>query len=287
MAGLGRRVAPLVAGALVAAGLAVAPAYADDRAIDGPLTSGDSLFPNQGNGGYDVSHYDVDIAWTPAVPLNQSTIDATTTIQATTTGSPLSSFGLDLEGLTVTSVTVNGELAGFSRLEGDPNGTEPPPKRKLVVTPANPVTGPFTVVVDYGGIPTTHVDNDGSDGGWMPTPDGATFLGQPTGSMTGFPNNNTPKDKATYTFTVDVPDTLEVASNGELGVVNDRRRRPAHLGVGPGEPMASELSLISIGQYNVTRVHREPFRRPLHPRVVLRRLRRCRSRRSAPSSRPP
>ena len=68
MAGLGKRVAPLFAGALVAAGLAVAPAYGGD-AIDGPLTSGDSLFPNQGNGGYDVSHYDVDIAWTPAVQM--------------------------------------------------------------------------------------------------------------------------------------------------------------------------------------------------------------------------
>ena len=76
MAALGRRMAPLVAGALVAAGLAVAPAYADrniGNAIDGPLTSGDSLFPNQGNGGYDVSHYDVDLAWTPAA---DGTIDA-------------------------------------------------------------------------------------------------------------------------------------------------------------------------------------------------------------------
>ena len=126
-------------------------------------TSGDSLFPNQGNGGYDVIHYDVDIAWTPAVPLSQSTIDATTTIEATTTLAPLESFGLDLEGLTVTSVTVNGDPAVFERLEDDPNGTEPPPKRKLVVTPADPVTGPFTVVVDYEGIPTTHFDNDGSD----------------------------------------------------------------------------------------------------------------------------
>ena len=78
MAARGRRMAPLVAGALVAAGLSVAPAYADrnvGNAIDGPLTSGDSLFPNQGNGGYDVSHYDVDIAWSP-----DGTIDATTTI---------------------------------------------------------------------------------------------------------------------------------------------------------------------------------------------------------------
>jgi hypothetical protein len=239
----------LSGGALVLAGLAVAPAYADEE-IDGPLESGDTLFPNQGNGGYDVIHYDVDIAWTPVAPLPQSTIDATTTIEATTTGDALDSFGLDLEGLTVTSVTVDGDPAVFSRLEGDPNGTEPPPKRKLVVTPADPVTGPFTVVVDYEGVPTTHFDNDGSIGGWIKTADGALFLGQPTGSMTGFPNNNTPKDKATYTFTIDVPETLEVASNGELvssAIAAGRRTWVWD----QEEPMASELSLITIGQYDV------------------------------------
>ena len=109
----------------MAAGLAIAPAHAAGNsgsgtgdAIEGPLTSGDSLFPNQGNGGYDVSHYDVDIAWTPAVP--GGTIDATTTIQATTTGEPLSSFGLDLEGLTVTSVVVDNVAvppAGIERID--------------------------------------------------------------------------------------------------------------------------------------------------------------------------
>ena len=184
------------------------------------------------------------------MPLNQSTIDATTTIEATTTLSPLESFGLDLEGLTVTAVTVDGVPAGFSRLQSDPNGTEPPPKRKLVVTPTSPVSGDFTVVVDYEGVPTTHFDNDGSIGGWIKTPDGALFLGQPTGSMTGFPNNNTPKDKATYTFTVDVPETLEVASNGELvssAIAAGRRTWVWD----QAEPMASELSLISIGQYDV------------------------------------
>jgi uncharacterized repeat protein (TIGR01451 family) len=239
----------------VAAGLAIAPAYAGDRAapsaIDGPLTSGDSLFPNQGNGGYDVSHYDVDIAWTPAVPMNQSTIDATTTIQATTTGDPLSSFGLDLEGLTVAAVTVDGVPATtFTRIEEADGAT--PGKHKLVVTPASPVSGAFTVVVDYGGVPETRHDTDGSDEGWIPTADGATFLNQPIGSMTGFPNNNTPKDKATYTFSVNVPDTLEVVSNGEPDQVPPTSVAGRSTWVWrQTQPMASELALISIGQYVV------------------------------------
>ena len=248
MAGLGRRVAPLVAGALVVAGMVATPAYAD-APVAGALTSGDSLFPNQGNGGYDVSHYDVAIAWTPAVPLSLSIIDATTTITATTTGPPLSSFGLDLEGLTVASVEVNGSPATFSRL--DETATEPPGKHKLVVTPAAPVNGAFTVEVHYGGVPSKHVDTDGSWEGWVPTSDGATFLNQPIGSMTGFPNNNTPKDKATYTFRIDVPQDLEAVSNGELtssAVAAGRRTWVWD----ETRAMASELALVSIGDYVVT-----------------------------------
>ena len=72
--------------------------------------------------------------------------------------------------------------------------------------------------------------------------------------MTGFPNNNTPKDKATYTFTVNVPelpDPLEVASNGELGVATTADGARRTWVWDQEEPMASELSLISIGQYDV------------------------------------
>ena len=94
-------------------------AYAVDP-IPGPQTSGDMLFPNVGNGGYDVSDYDIDIVWTPgdADPAGRrQSIVATTTITAATTGAPLSSFSLDFEGLTVDSVTVNGTAATFTRVQ--------------------------------------------------------------------------------------------------------------------------------------------------------------------------
>ena len=47
------------------------------------------------------------------------------------------------------------------------------------------------------------------------------FLNQPVGAMTGFPNNNTPGDKATYKFTLKVPTTISggaaaAVSNGGL-----------------------------------------------------------------------
>ena len=68
--------------------------------------------------------------------------------------------------------------------------------------------------------------------------------------MTGFPNNNTPKDKATYTFTVNVPDELEVSPTASSR--RFLRQVAARTWVwDQDQPMASELSLISIGQYDM------------------------------------
>ncbi|HEX5089583.1 MAG TPA: M1 family metallopeptidase [Nocardioides sp.] len=249
MTGPWRRAAPWVAGSLAAGVLVLDPAYAAPG-VAGPLTSGDTLFPNQGNGGYDVGHYDLDLAWDPGPPGSGGTIDATATISAATTGQPLSSFGLDLQGLTVSSVSVDGAVAAFSRID-EPDGTLPG-RHKLVVTPSTPVDGTFTVVVAYGGEPDIRHDTDGSDEGWIPTADGATFMNQPIGSMTGFPNNNTPADKATYTISVDVPAGLEVVSNGEptLPLPDGSGTRSVWRWT-EARPMASELVLVSIGQYEV------------------------------------
>ncbi|WP_139977465.1 M1 family aminopeptidase [Nocardioides litoris] len=254
------RLAVALVPAVAAAALALpqaAPASAEET-VAGAQTSGDALFPNVGNGGYDVQHYDLDLAWTPATDLARSTIEATAAIRARTTGAPLSSYSLDLEGpeLTVENVTVDGVAATWTRDE-QPDLI----RHKLVVTPATAVSGEFTTVVTYAGVPTKHTDADGSAEGWNATNDGATFLNQPVGAMTGFPSNNTPADKATYTIDIDIPSTITnaagtgasaAASNGELvdkdvdaaaGRTTWRWRQT--------RPMATELVLISIGKYDV------------------------------------
>ncbi|RYB91725.1 hypothetical protein EUA93_16380 [Nocardioides oleivorans] len=253
------RAVPLV---LVAGGAAVmsgAPTYAADP-VDGAQTAGDPMFPHVGNGGYDALHYDVDIAWdaTGVVSgyMTGAFSSASTTMRAKTTGLPLRTFSLDLEGLTVDSVSVNGTAATWERITDAVSTTH-----KLVVTPAVPVEGEFTTVITYHGAPQHHVDADGSWEGWTATVDGATFMGQPIGSMTGYPNNNTPGDKATYSFDLDVPTSITSAtgtgpaaavSNGELA-----SRVPSADGTRAtwrwvqGKPMASELALISIGKYDV------------------------------------
>jgi len=215
------RAVPIV---LVAGALAAAPPPSYAAPGPGAQTSGDPMFPNVGNGGYDALHYDVDLAWSSTgVVSNFMTgqfTQAETTMTARTTGEPLTSFSLDFEGLTIDSITVDGEPATFTR-DVDAAAI----KYKLIVTPATPVDGVFTTVVRYHGSPVRHVDADGSNEGWVATRDGASFLGQPIGSMTVYPHNNTPADKATYTFTVDAPSTITsgtgtgpvaVAGNGEL-----------------------------------------------------------------------
>ncbi|MFF2051000.1 M1 family aminopeptidase [Leifsonia sp. NPDC058194] len=212
----------------------------------GATSIGDSLFRGIGNGGYDVKHYDAALAFNA-----DKTITATTVISATATQA-LSSFSLDFEGLTVSSVLVNGSPAAFTRTS-DPSISS----YKLIVTPAATVTGDFTVAVAYSGTPVTHVDPDGSSEGWVSTSDGATALGQPVGNMTWLPSNNTPADKATYDITIDAPTTIDgvsaaAVSNGELvakTVSGDGTRTSWHWR--QSRPMATELAMITIGKYLV------------------------------------
>lgn len=280
-----RTIGTAVVAALIGTGLAVSaplPAYAEDP-VAGALTAGDSLFPHQGNGGYDALHYDIDLTVDVAVSGTNNAAatttfpEATASIRATTTGAPLSSYAFDFQGstgdlaastLNVDSVTVNGEPATFSRIETTTPSNTTTDVHKLIVTPATPVSGEFVTVVRYSGRPVTHTDADGSIEGWINTTDGATFVNQPVGAMTAFPNNNTPSDKATYTFTVDAPSKLTtsnqavsanpglkdaaVAGNGTLV-----SRTPSADGDrttwvwDQPKPMASMLAMLSVGRYDV------------------------------------
>ncbi|WSY26256.1 hypothetical protein OG817_12450 [Kribbella sp. NBC_00889] len=64
--------------------------------------------------------------------------------------------------------------------------------------------------------------------------------------------NDTTDDKATYTQAITVPTGLTVLANGEAGPTTKHNGRTTfrwHM----NQPMASELAMIAIGNYNVTR----------------------------------
>ena len=91
------RLATAVAVALTVPLLATATASATPTIT----TGGDPYFPAAGNGGYDVQHYDLGLAYDPAT----GRLDGRAVITFTPT-TDLDSFSLDLSGLRATSVVV-------------------------------------------------------------------------------------------------------------------------------------------------------------------------------------
>lgn len=163
---------------------------------------GDPDFPGDGNGGYDVEHYDLTLSYDPA----SRNLAGSTTIRAKAT-QDLTSFDLDLHGLTVSRVTVDGAAATFSRQDDE-----------LVVTPARRIAdgGMFAVAVDYSGVPRSLRSSSLGEYGFIATPDGAFVTCEPNGAKTWFPSNDHPADKATYDFQITVPAGLTAIANGEM-----------------------------------------------------------------------
>ncbi|NBE56627.1 M1 family peptidase [Streptomyces sp. YC537] len=197
----------------------------------------DPYFADLGNGGYDVRHYDLDLDYDPETGRLEG--EAVITARAS---QDLSAFDLDLRGLDVASVTVDGRPARFNRARSE-----------LTVRPRNDLRAgaTFRTTVRYSGAPETVTDEDGAREGWLPTAAGAVALGQPVGSMAWFPGNHHPSDKATYDIEITVPKGLRAYSNGELKAqrtVGDSSTFDWH----SGEPMASYLATVAIGAYGTS-----------------------------------
>lgn len=242
-------IATVAALAALAAGVAVA-----DGDASGPTTTGrpgepapgapdvgDPYFPGLGNGGYDVQHYALDLAWVPGA----GRLDGHVTIEATATQA-LSRFHLDLLGYDVTALEVDGTAVEPVR-EGE---------RELVVTPPAALARgeAFTVEVGWTGQPEELPEVAGVlRPGWIVQGDGEThIIGEPDGASAIFPGNDHPTDKATYDLRVTVPAGTVVAANG------------VHTGTTAGpdgteawsfevaEPMATYLLQVVTGNLRVT-----------------------------------
>ncbi len=235
---LSRVVAVLGAGVLLLAAPAGAHATGGGKhCVAGAPGVGDAYYPTYGNGGYDVRHYGLDVSYDPATDR----LDGRASIRARATQS-LCSFNLDLVGLVVRTVKVDGRRADWSR-----SGQE------LTVTPRHPVRRGhrFRVFVRYDGVPQEFI-LPGTDirTGFMATSDGATVAGQPEVAASWYPVNDHPIDKASYTFQVTVPNLYEVVANGFLIDV-DRHGGATTWTWNAREPMASYLATIDIGFWDV------------------------------------
>ncbi len=224
-----RRALALLAGCLV-----LAPAAQADVGAAGV---GDPYFPRAGNGGYDALHYDLALKYTPRTDrlAGVARIDA----RALTN---LTRFNLDLKGLQVRRVTVDGQAASFQR-----TGSE------LRIRPATPLAAgaAFRVSVRYRGVPRTVTGSSivgGEPYGFLHTPDGEFVATEPDAASTWFPSNDHPSDKATFTFRITVPKGRSVVANGRL------QSHTGHTFVWVEDsPMATYLATIDTGRWRFKR----------------------------------
>ncbi|MCL2652281.1 MAG: bacterial Ig-like domain-containing protein [Propionibacteriaceae bacterium] len=236
--------------------------------VNGSLTSNDSLVPWSGNGGYDATHYSIDLTYNPPVGGTPATIDATTTINATVTGAPLCSFGLDLLGLTVSSVTVDGTSASFARIQDAATNMY-----KLVVTPTHAVTGDFTVAVSYSGQPQqfSFAGSSNFAVGWLPNrafsvggtnypaDGGGVGLGEPVGAFAWYPVNATPADKASYTTSLTAPNEFSAVAIGSLVSTTAVGADQTRWTWDEPDAVPSSFTIAAIGKYQAdTDTHTTP-----------------------------
>jgi aminopeptidase N len=235
-----RRLAAVGMTTAVTVAILSAPAAADDAPVDDAIPGapgiGDPYYPLDGNGGYDVDSYELAVTYDPATDL----LRGTATIQSRATQS-LSRFNLDLEGLEVEAVTVDGTAAGWGRDAAE-----------LTVTPSGPLRSGrhFTTVVTYSGVPSTGTGNPLGSSGFTATDDGALVAGQPHSAASWFPANDHPLDAAAVDVRVTVPEGLEAVSNGALeeqvtenGWTTWHWRSP--------EPMVTYLVVLAIGEFDI------------------------------------
>ncbi|WP_031467971.1 M1 family metallopeptidase [Sciscionella sediminilitoris] len=230
----------LVSTAAAFASLALFAGTATAAPAPGSDGLGDPYYPQDGNGGYDVSHYDISFSYDPP----SKKLEATTRITARAE-QDLSAFNLDLSGLTVDGITVDGKDAKWSR-SGE---------HELTVTPETPLSQqhPFTVEVRYGGTPKPIKDPALGENGWQYGDNGAAFAaGEPHGAATWFPVNDSPLDKATYSVSGTLPKPWTMIANG----------RETGTSPGPGKdkqtfkwaepvPMASYLATVGIDKWTM------------------------------------
>ncbi|MET7998811.1 M1 family metallopeptidase [Amycolatopsis sp. NPDC005232] len=233
MRGRGRAGLGLVAAGVVSVLVAGVASAAPQPGAPGV---GDPYYPNAGNGGTDVLHYDIRLTYQP----DTDRLAGTTTLLLTAT-QDLSRFDLDF-ALKAKSVLVGNEAATFANQNG--NG-------ELVITPAHPLLKgqTTTVVVAYDDTPST----EAVDGlhGWKHGAFGALGVDEPQSAQWWFPSNDHPTDKATYDVSIEAPDGNAAITNGTLVRKTQSRAGWTRWNWRSTKPQATYLTSFVVGKYEV------------------------------------
>ena len=138
---------------------------------------------------------------------------------------------------------VNGRPATFSRQDAE-----------LVITPQRPLRDRKRFVVEVSGFVATPTAVDPEDflsAAFFHTPDGSATALQPDNAHRVFPSNDHPRDKAGFSFSIDVPEGTTAVANGvSTGAKVDSGR--AVWRYRQRQPMATELVQLAVGDFEIT-----------------------------------
>jgi aminopeptidase N len=238
---------PLLAAALSAAmavGLTGATSTATATAeapvtapVDGSSGIGDPYWPLDGNGGIDVTSYDIRNRYA----FGGKRLSGRTRVDLTAT-SDLSSFSLDFL-LDVSRVVVDGDRADFVKTDGG---------HELRITPSAPLSAgsEHSVVVTYDDHPANY--SYAGDNNWLASKREVVTMNEPHMAPWWFPSNDHPQDKAIVDVRIRVPRGREVISNGEL-VRRTVGKKSTTWHWRADEPMVPYLAFFAAGDFTIAR----------------------------------
>ncbi|MCV7299827.1 M1 family metallopeptidase [Mycobacterium barrassiae] len=196
----------------------------------------DPYLPANGNFGYRVSRYELDLEY--KVAINRLT--GTATITAVTLAA-LRTFTLDLShAFTVTKVTVNGRRP--ERFRSSQN------KLHIGLSEALPAGAAMSIVVRYGGTPKP-IHSLWGEVGFEELTEGVLVAGQPNGAASWFPCDDHPSAKAIFAIRISTESPYYALANGEL-VSRRARAGMTTWTYEQAEPTSTYLVTLQIGMYN-------------------------------------
>ena len=203
-----------------------------------PFGMGDELFPRLGNQGYDAEHYTIELSFDPT----SRNLEASVTLNAVATVD-LQAFTLDFAGFDISSLTLDGTAARFTRPGGD--------KLEVTANAAIPAGEEFSVSIDYSGTPGPAASDAWLENiGWLSIRGDEFVIAQPDAAHSWFPCNDHPLDKATFTYRLTVPDGVTAAATGTL--VDENSSAGATTWVWEmTSPMVTYLATVVIGDFAV------------------------------------
>ncbi len=183
-----------------------------------------------------MTHYDIAIAYDTADDSVAGTVDVDLRLTE-----DRMQITLDSAGPAVSTVLVNGVLAVAE---------QDPPELRITLPTARRAGDELHLTIVFAVATPPSDSSIGLDSGWFNTDGGSYVLNEPDGARSWLPCNDHPSDKATYTFTIEVPAGVTAIANGALE--DHRSEASSEIWVWKEDrPMATYLVQLLTGDYEL------------------------------------